>query len=209
MQKEFCFFHPSPIIIAGPTGSGKTKFIEKIIIEKKMQPFPQKIYYCYSEWQKSYNSLSNLSNVEFLEGLPSQKMINDFSNSLLILDDLINETKDDDFLLNIFTKWSHHKNISVILVTQNIFNKGKILRSVHLNTHYLVLFNNPRDKSQIIYLSRQMYPHNSNFLVEVYNDACNTPFGYLIIDLKQTTENNLRVQTGIFLNEDNIVYIDK
>ena len=53
---RFRFKHPSPIIVAGPTGCGKTQFIQRVIEEKKITPFPTKIIYFYSEWQENYKN---------------------------------------------------------------------------------------------------------------------------------------------------------
>jgi hypothetical protein len=85
-----------------------------------------------------------------------------------------------------------------MVLTQNIFNKGKHSRTISLNSHYLVLFKNPRDATQISFLARQMYPKNSKFLEEAYFDATKDPYEYLLIDLKQTTPNEYRVQSNIF-----------
>jgi hypothetical protein len=60
------------------------------------------------------------------------------------------------------------------------------------------MFKNPRDRSQISFLARQMYPKQSKFLEEAYLDATNIPHGYLFIDLKQTTPNELRILTNVF-----------
>lgn len=80
---------------------------------------------------------------------------------------------------------------------------------MNINSHYLVIFNNPRDRSQLVHLARQMYPNNMNFLIECYDDAAsNKPYGNLFLDLKQETDKNYRVRAGIFKNEqDKIVYI--
>jgi hypothetical protein len=40
------------------------------------------------------------------------------------------------------------------------------MRTVSLNSHYLVLFKNPRDKLQIRNLTTQMHPSNAKFLVQ-------------------------------------------
>ena len=73
----------------------------------------------------------------------------------------MNETKDNTEILDIFTKKSHHRNISIILLTNNIFAKDTCMRTMSLNSHYLMLFNNPRDRSQIKFLARQVSPSNS------------------------------------------------
>ena len=55
-----------------------------------------------------------------------------------------------------------------------------------------------------------MYPRKSKFLTECYEDATsNKEYGYLLIDLSQTTSNKHRVQTGITQNEERIIYIPK
>ena len=78
-----------------------------------------------------------------------------------------------------------------------------------LNAHYLVLFKNPRDVTQIATLARQMYVGRSKFLVEVFNKATTKPFGYLLIDLKADTPQDIRVRTNIFPDERNYVYLLK
>jgi hypothetical protein len=51
-------------------------------------------------------------------------------NTLIILDDLMFEAGRDPKILNIFTTDSHHKNISVIFVTHNIFSNQKHFRTI-------------------------------------------------------------------------------
>ena len=49
------------------------------------------------------------------------------------------------------------------------------MRTISLNAHYLILFKNPRDASQINHLAKQMYPTKSKFMVEAYRDATLPP----------------------------------
>src|SRR5271163_1146546 len=67
----------------------------------------------------------------------------------------------NDTVTKILTRISHHTNTSVIFITQNLFHAGKETRTVTSNGQCLVLFQNVRDKSQIAYLARQMYPGKS------------------------------------------------
>ena len=64
----------------------------------------------------------------------------------------------DSSMMKVFTERSHHQNISVIFMTQNIFHQGKTARTISLNTQYMVLFENARDPQQIKTLAKQMYP---------------------------------------------------
>ena len=56
----------------------------------------------------------------------------------------------------------------------------------------MVLFKNPQDKLQILTLARQMYPGQTDFFLNQYEEAVKRPFGYLLIDLKTTTQDNCR-----------------
>jgi hypothetical protein len=131
------------------------------------------------------------------------------SNSLIIFDDLMSEIEDDLSVLKLFTVDSHHQNKSVFFLSQNLFSKGKYSRTINLNVHYLFLFNNPRDEQQIHVFGRQMFPRNSNFLIEAYEDATSVQFGYLFLDFKQTTMRDFRVQTGVLPGQLRLVYQSK
>ena len=102
----------------------------------------------------------------------------------------------DETIGKLFTKGSHHKNISVMLLTQNIFHQSKNSRTINLNTHYMVIFKNVRDSSQITTnLGKQMYPGSVNYLRANYEDATSKPYGYLLIDLKPDTPLLIKVIT--------------
>ena len=189
--------------MCGPTGCGKTRFVQRFLAhlsEMCTVRFDRVLFY-YAEWQEAYRTAfkSNGPVIEFREGLPQ---VGDYSSDnekkkLLILDDLMRESS-SDVILDLFTKGSHHKNISVIFITQNVFHKGKAQRDISLNTKYLVLFKNPRDKAQIQHLARQIHPEDSAFLREAYIDATRAPHSYLFIDLSQDCLDEFRFRANIF-----------
>ena len=45
--------------------------------------------------------------------------------------------------------------------------------------------------------------------MDAYTDACLQPFGYLILDFKQTTPEQMRVLTGVLNKEKKIVYVHR
>ncbi|XP_077148125.1 uncharacterized protein LOC143808871 [Ranitomeya variabilis] len=96
------------------------------------------------------------------------------------------------------TKYVHHRNLSIFYLIQNIFCQGKKSRTINLNTKYMVLFNNPRDKLQILTLARQMYQGKTRFFLEAFEDATREPYGYLLVDLRANTPEDLRLRTGLF-----------
>ena len=69
----------------------------------------------------------------------------------------------NDNVVDMFTRGSHHLILSVFLLSQNRFSKKKHSRTISLNTHYLVNFNNPRDRTQIAHLGRQIVQRIQDF----------------------------------------------
>jgi hypothetical protein len=191
--------HPFTCAVARPTGCGKTQFIFRLIrhASQVIDPPPQKIVYCYGEFQPLF---SEFPDVEFQEGLPDVGRFDGRYRCLLILDDLMNEANQN--VCDLFTKLSHHRDVSVVFVTQNLFHRNRFVRTMNLNTHYLVLFKNPRDANQVSVLARQMYPGRSKFVVEAYKDATKNPYGYLLIDLRPETDESYRIRTNIFPDDD-------
>jgi hypothetical protein len=180
-MEPWIFKHPCTCIIAGPTQSGKTFLMKQIIEYQKLLFFPtlSRICYCYSSWQDKFDEMKVLDpSITFHQGLIDIDEFDEKQNNLLILDDLMNNVKNDDSILKLFTVESHHKNISVFMITQNLFSQGKYTRTMSLNSHYLILLNNPRDKTQINYIARQMYPGKTAFLIEAYDDATDSEFGF-------------------------------
>ena len=194
--------HPFTCIVAGPTGCGKTRWVRRLL-EKAgvfVDPPPERVYWYYGEYQPDYNALKAvLPHVEFVEGLPSEdeiKRLDPNRRNFIVLDDLMNELT--PVVSDLFTKGSHHRNISVILLVQNLFFKGG--RTLSLNTHYLVFFKNPRDASSIDHLARQMFPGRVRYVREAYADATAEPFGYLFVDFRPSTPDRFRLQSGLFGN---------
>jgi len=119
---------------------------------------------------------------------------------LIILDDLLNEVYSKD-VCYIFTKGTHHRNISVILITQNLFHQGRFCRDISLNAKYYVALKNVRDKSQFQYWARQVHPEDSESLYNSYLEATERPHGYLILDFAQDTYDRLRYRSNVFPDE--------
>jgi len=83
------------------------------------------------------------------------------------------------------------------------------MRTISLNSHYMVLFKNPRDAGQFAILVRQMYPSGSKFAEEAYGNATERPFGYLFVYLKSQQHEDYKRRTNIFPGENHYVYVRK
>ena len=55
---------------------------------------------------------------------------------------------------------------------------------------------------QILTLAKQMYPGQTDFFLNQYEEAVKRPFGYLLIDLKTTTQDNCRLRTNVLPSEE-------
>ena len=198
--------HPFTAIVVGQTFCGKTRFVFRVIdnATKMVTPSPSKIVYCYGEYQELFNRYPE---VIFHQGLPSIDQFDGSETTLLIVDDLMMET--NETVANLFTRGSHHRNVSIMFLAQNLFPKNKFARTISLNAHYMILFKNPRDASQFANLARQMYPKSSKFAVEAYQDATREPYSYLLLDLTPEQDEDLRLLTNIFPGEKHYVYVSK
>ena len=115
----------------------------------------------------------------------------------------------DERMSDMFTKGSHRRGISVMYLTQNLFPPGKQSRTISLNSHYMIVFKNPRDSLGISTLACQMFPNNFNYLLESFQDATSKPHGYLLMDLHQLTPENMRLRTNILPHEQQVAYIKR
>lgn len=203
-QQKFQFTHPFTANVSGPTSCGKTYFV-KLLLQNcltKIDPPPERIIWLYKRWQLLYDVIKDTvsPSVEFIRGIPmdleEDSFLNPQTRNLLILDDMMSTASKDTRINELFTEGSHHRNLSVIAINQNLFyNKDPTQRR---NCHYLVLFKNPIDKQQVMTLARQMYPDNSQHLMRHFTEATEKPFQYLLIDLKPTTPESMRMRTDIF-----------
>ena len=195
---------PFTAVVAGPTEVGKSRWIHRLLsTPHSIEPEPKEIVYHYnSDWQPFFDSFP--SHVKFIKGFQGFQ-----PNTLHILDDLMSEF--DSFgeeLVDVFTVKRHHSNISCILVVHNIFPPSEAFRTASRNSQYFILFNQPRDRSQITRFASQMRPGQTHFFQDAYNDAVSRNFGYLLIDLHpQDTDENLRLSTNAFHDEQRIYYV--
>ena len=137
-----------------------------------------------------------------MNGIPDhlndQHYIDVSKRNVLVFDDLMTEAKCDQRIADLFIKGSHHRNISVVYLTQNLFPQGKACRDIILNTQYMVLFNNPIDRQQVATLARRIYPSTSSVFMKRFERATSYPYGHLVIDLKSDTPEKDRLHTEIF-----------
>ena len=109
---------PENILLVGSSGNGKTVFVSELLKEphRYFRPIAKRLYYCYGAMQLLLQQLHDGFKVGLHEGSTTMTDLTRFGNEggILVLDNLMAEGGDDKQVLDLFTKHSHHRNITVI-----------------------------------------------------------------------------------------------
>lgn len=205
---DLLFKHPFNMVIGGASGSGKTEWVCKFLKDHNqlITPKIEHVLYCYGVYNNNILKMER-SGVETHLGLPTEKFIREKEKPLLlILDDLMLEAK-TDFLDLLFTRGSHHWGVSIIFITQNMFEKS--MKTARNNAHYLVLLRNPSGQLQIRNLGTQLFPRKMGYFMAAYADATAQNFGYLLVDMHPSSPELSRLRTNIFSSENQAIYLPK
>ena len=210
MDFGLCFQHPCNIIIAGPTGCGKTHFVTEILKYRLIDPMPTRMILLYEEPQPMYAQWKQwFPNFEMVRGwVPdiAERFDGNVKN-LLILDDQMSVAGDDKELSRLFTIASHHRNVTIIYLVQNLFDKGKAMRDASLNARYLVLFKNGRDRMQLVNLGKQIFDGMPSIIPKALDMiARQSKHPYVVIWTHPQILDILKIHTGIFPGEEKTFY---
>ena len=193
------FVHPFTCLISGPSGSGKSTLLQQMLNfpQRVFQVIPSQVVIVYSRTQQLYQDIIKSSKipVQLVHGLSAD--LRPKKNALLIFDDLM-EKQNLVLISEWFTKNSHHYQISVLYLIQNLFLQSPHHRTISLNAHYIIIFSNPRDKTVITHLSSQFSPGNLKYVIDAYSQSTKSPFGYLVFNFTQTCPEELRLRSSIY-----------
>ena len=189
--------------MVGPSQVGKTTFILNLLEESLVlfEKPAENIIWCYgSENNSLFSTLRKIdSDIVLLNELPENLLdytIDDKSN-LLIIDDSMEEGVSNSLLSDIFSKLSHHQNISVIFVMQDFYIEGRYRKVIQRNSNYIVLFANPVDQSQITSIGKKVLPGRLKTFMKIYTKPV-SEYSYLLIDGHKNTPSNLMFRSDIF-----------
>ena len=183
----------------------KTCFTESLLLDHLKELFvnpPPTIHCCYGAWQDGFRDMKD-AGVRFHEGIPTTFHLQKWfpKGDLLVLDDLMVEVGEDKELLDLFTKHSHHQNITVLYLCQDMFQPGKYAKSISRNAHYVIAFKNPRDQWGMRNLLLQAFPTCWQDMMDLYLKATERPFGYTVLDLRPSSDNRKRVFSHLLTHE--------
>lgn len=207
MILEFLKFkHPFTSIVAGPTISGKTYWARKMIAswpytfdnmgDKKIL----NVLWCHGISQNVHKEEIPNVRIVYFEGLPNADEVEKNSPNLIVIDDLMNEIKNNKYIKDLFTKIAHHKDISVMLLIQNLFHQDKAMRDINLNTHYVVVMRG-RLASQVGAFANQVFLHPPKIVKRIYKDATKAKKSYLMFDNHPDSDDEFSIRTRIFLED--------
>lgn len=128
-HQEFVFPHPFTANVSGPTCSSKTYFVKTLLQHcmTKVSLPPQRILWLYKRWQTLYDIIKATvcPPVGFIRSIPldleQDSFVHPGTRNLVILDDLMSTAAKDSRINELFTEGSHHRNMSVMAINQNLY----------------------------------------------------------------------------------------
>lgn len=205
---------PFTMILSGPSGSGKSRFIRDLLArsDQLITSKPDYVVYCHGTAIAPVEEFGRHLVNEFREGLLTYEEMQQLAakhkhgnGCMIIIDDML-DAVEGTLVRDLFTRIARHENVSVLFVTQNTFLKSPNYRTKSLNTNYVVLFRNFRDRTPLRAFAQQYMPENTRFITDVYQDVMKTMYGHLFIDLRQETDNRIRIRSSV-LQEPVTVYL--
>ena len=132
---------PFRLIIGGGSGTGKTTLLKQLVNENHFETPFDKIVYCYPDYLDDSPCYFDQI-VEYRPGLGDLSYFSSLpKNSLIIFDDMMHECGNSNKIMQLFSVIARKKNLSVIFVVQNIFDRGKQMRNIRINATGFILFN--------------------------------------------------------------------
>lgn len=200
--KNSKFSFPFRMILAGSSGAGKTYFAGELL--KRDDLFEDTVsavhYYfpCYLpeapvNWHKTLKIP-----VSYHVGLPSKSDLMQLERkSCVVIDDSFDEALKSSAIDHLFRVISGKRNISVMIMTQNNFSKGKYGREIRNSCNFSVLFRNCCDVSINENIARMAGMRKA--YEAAYNDLKGSQYPYILLDQSQKGQlSPYRLFTDIF-----------
>ena len=172
------FIHPFSCKIVGPRGSGKTSFAISYIEKIACLTFPKIFIVTTSHDQPLYDLLKDNKQVYFITLEELDSAVKSHKESLVVLDDVMQEARFNNTLQAVFTK-GRHQRISIMSLEQDLFYSNPIERR---NVDYYVLMR-MRDTSSLIQFYKRFCIDVQQWrFIDIYEYSVEKPLGYLIVD---------------------------
>lgn len=209
---------PAQIQLVGPSQSGKSTFLKKLLEEDDNifdVAFSQ-IWYAspYAESQDTVFTdelrticASRNRRLFTSENVPNVEEVRDQYPEgavLLILDDLLSFEK-LDHLVDLSSIHAHHRNISCLYALQNPFQQTKKvdLLTVSRNLTGRIIFDSRNDMSVFRTLNSRIFPERRHFIIQCLKEAKKLGYPYIFLNTHPQSELERRYicYTGILSRE--------
>jgi hypothetical protein len=157
---------------------------------------------CYGVWKNLYNQTKQeMPFIEFHKGFPPADEMQELGNikghNILVLDDFMIDAADNLDMVHLLCVGSHQYDITVIHLMQNLFHKGKAMRTASLNCHYFTLSPSYRDRLQIQSFGKQLFPRKSKYFMDAFEKATAKQYSYLMVDSNPNSDKAYQLRIDI------------
>ena len=196
---------PFRMIVGGGSGTGKTYFTQKLVNANHFSTPFDKIVYCYPEYllespvefDQIVDYRPGLGDLEFFSSLPR--------NTLIIYDDLMNECGNSKDIMKLFSVIARKRQLSIIFLVQNLFDRTQQFRNIRLNATHLVMFKFHAAQDVQIRLLRDLGMQHfisKQSLARVFS----SPYAYIMLDIHPNRQSSFGCITSNILRENFIIY---
>jgi DNA polymerase III delta prime subunit len=204
---------PSNVLICGPSGSGKSTFVQKLIDTPAIWAEPiDNLWLCYGIYSENVKEFSKkYPQARLIEDLPRNldqpmQIFNPNQRNVIIFDDLGSESQASPVFTNFMTRGSHHCNVCILSLEHHLFSEAKERRKQTHHWHTVILFRNKRGLHQIGTLARQTAVGTPRMVQHAFRDATKIPYGYLVIDFRNETPDEMRLLTNVLCENSEPTY---
>lgn len=218
--------HPFTMIIAGGSGSGKTTLLGNMLNKAPCLVFGNNtagfdlIIIVFKSQQSLYNNIvravhptpvvfideNNIANSSDDIEHKLTGLIHGTKSPVLIWDDALGYGTNESlktFMTSLFTRLSHHLNLSCIVIIQNLFDQSSknsaFLRTLNRNVKYIIIFKWPRDNTilrSVIYQIMTDKIRGREMINSIRHELI-PPHSYVMFDFSQDTPDCLRIKFNI------------
>ena len=190
------------MLVAASSKQGKSYLVRDILlnhyslIDKPLESIIW-LYHKNSRDDELFETLKKELNVpiEFMEGFPAEeisqeKLFKGDGLKCLVLDDVVTTALKSPVFVDLFTVISHHSNVCIIAILQNIFcetsGQRQIMNNIIRNLTYLVLFPDRRQMAACKQIARTYFNGEEYKLVRPFKELIDTgqKHTYMLIDLE-------------------------
>jgi hypothetical protein len=181
------FPHPYRAILIGRPNCGKSMVAKNLILKQKPEFKRLVVVHCDPDYTKEYDD----TGVQPIAEIPSVSYFDGEDKTLVILDDLDfkNLSRQQEHRLNrLYGNWSTHKNISIILCSQDCFQLKPIVRRL---ANVWIIWK-PTTKRHLIDVSNAA-GIEPKFMSDMFKNHINDPHSALWLDKTKKSPYPIRI----------------